>query len=65
MNSLLPTLLPVLLLTATISHAHVGDIVFPIYVLPTSDLPDLHDGSLEDWDDALSNARVSSCTDAR
>lgn len=33
--------------------AHVGDLVFPIYELPSSDLPDLHDGSVEDWEEVL------------
>ena len=33
--------------------AHLGDIVYPIYELPTSDLPDLHDGTLEDWEEVL------------
>ena len=33
--------------------AHVGDRVFPIYELPSSDLPDLHDGTLDDWEDVL------------
>jgi len=31
------------------ARAHVGEQVFPIYELPTSALPDLHDGSLDDW----------------
>ena len=30
--------------------AHLGAFVVPIYELPTSDLPDLHDGTLEDWE---------------
>jgi hypothetical protein len=34
-------------------NAHVGDIVYPIYELPTSDLPDIFDGTLEDWEDVL------------
>ena len=42
MNSHLRTLLPVLLLSVTVSHAHLGDIIYPIYELPTADLPDLH-----------------------
>ncbi len=38
--------------------AHVGDIIYPIYELPTSDLPDLHDGTLEDWEEALPNSSL-------
>ena len=53
MNSHLRTLLPVLLLSSTVSHAHLGDIIYPIYELPTSDLPDLHDGTLEDWEESV------------
>ena len=33
--------------------AHIGTTIYPIYELPTSDLPDLHDGTLEDWEDVL------------
>ncbi|NKB66198.1 MAG: hypothetical protein GKR89_03980 [Candidatus Latescibacteria bacterium] len=33
------------------SQAHSGDIVYPAWELPTSALPDLHDGSLADWED--------------
>ena len=43
------TVLPVLLLAATISHAHVGGVVYPIFELPPSQLPDVHDGSLAEW----------------
>lgn len=39
--------------------AHLGKIVYPIYEIPTSDLPDLHDGTLEDWEEALPNASLS------
>ena len=46
------TVLAMLLLYGT-AHAHIGDLVFPIYELPTSALPDLHDGTLEDWEAAL------------
>ena len=38
--------------------AHQGDIVYPIYELPTSDLPDLHDGTLEDWEEVLPGASL-------
>ena len=40
------------------TSAHLGDIVFPIYELPTSDLPDLHDGTLEDWEEVLPAASL-------
>lgn len=32
---------------------HVGERVFLVQELPTADLPDLHDGTLEDWEAAL------------
>ncbi|MEW6753911.1 MAG: T9SS type A sorting domain-containing protein [Candidatus Latescibacterota bacterium] len=35
------------------ASGHVGTAVYPIYELPTADLPDLYDGSLGDWEDAL------------
>ena len=54
----LRTLLSVLLLGATISHAHVDDVVYPIYELPTADLPDLHDGRLEDWESTVPGASL-------
>lgn len=41
------------------ARAHLGDIVYPIYEVPTADLPDLHDGTLEDWEDALPNASLT------
>jgi len=31
------------------ASGHVGDQVYPIYEIPTESLPDLHDGSLDDW----------------
>ena len=40
------------------ASAHLGDMVFPIYELPTSDLPDLHDGTLEDWEEVLPAASL-------
>lgn len=45
-------------LAGTVS-AHLGDIVYPIYELPTSDLPNLHDSTLEDWEGVLPNASLS------
>lgn len=44
---------------ANASDAHVGLRVFPIYELPTADLPDLHDGSLEDWVEVLPDAALN------
>lgn len=46
------------LLFATATAAHVGTTLYPIYELPTSRLPDLHDGSLADWEEALPGATV-------
>jgi len=40
------------------ASAHQGDIVYPIYELPTADLPDLHDGTLEDWEEVLPRASL-------
>ena len=40
------------------ANAHLGDNVYPIYELPTSDLPDLHDGTLEDWEEVLPDASL-------
>ena len=55
------TLSGALLMLAALSGsvgAHVGDIVYPIYELPTSDLPDLHDGTLENWEEVLPNSSI-------
>ena len=52
----LPAILTVALAGA--ASAHVGDIVYPIYELPTSDLPDLHDGTLDDWEEVLPSASL-------
>ncbi len=49
------------ILTAALAgaaSAHLGDTIFPIWELPTSDLPDLHDGTLEDWEEVLPNASL-------
>lgn len=45
-------------LGAVPARAHVGTTLYPIYELPTSRLPDLHDGSLEDWEEVLPGATV-------
>jgi len=41
------------------ASAHLGEMVYPIYELPTSDLPNLHDGTLEDWEEALPAASLN------
>ena len=41
-------------------RAHVGDFIFPVYELPTYDLPDLHDRTLADWEDVLPDASLDS-----
>ena len=38
--------------------AHLGDAVYPIFELSTDELPDLHDGTLDDWDAVLPNASL-------
>ncbi len=35
------------------SNAHLGDQIFPIWEIPSADLPNLHDGTLEDWEAVL------------
>ena len=40
-------------LIARAGEGHVGSIIYPVYEIPTSDIPDLHDGTLEDWDDIV------------
>ena len=40
------------------ASAHLGDIVYPIWEIPTSDLPNLHDGTLEDWEAVLPHASL-------
>jgi hypothetical protein len=40
-------------------NAHVGDTIYPIFELPTSDLPDIYDGSLEDWEDVLPGTELT------
>jgi len=41
------------LLMSSAAEAHKGSVIYPIYELPTSALPDLHDGTLEDWEETL------------
>ena len=38
--------------------AHIGTTIYPMYELPTADLPDLRDGTLEDWEDVLPGASL-------
>lgn len=52
-------IISMLLLTCATTWAHVGDVIYPIYELPPSQLPDLHDGTLEDWEAALPNASLT------
>ena len=47
-----------LLYLSCAASAHVGDRVFEVWEIPSSDLPDLHDGSLEDWDSAVPNSSM-------
>jgi len=39
--------------------AHIGTQIFSIYELPTTDLPDLTDGTLQDWEDVLPGASLN------
>lgn len=39
--------------------AHIGNLVFPVYELATIDLPDLNDGTLEDWEDVLPGTSIT------
>jgi len=41
-----------------IASAHIGTVIYPIYELATADLPDLHDGTLQDWEDVLPGASL-------
>lgn len=52
-------LLAIVLFACSTVWAHVGDTIYPIYELPPSQLPDLHDGTLEDWEEALPNASLT------
>lgn len=45
--------IPLLFMGVEILQAHVGRTIYPIYELPTSSLPDLHDGTLEDWEEIV------------
>ncbi len=47
------SILSICLLSMTTAHAHVGDRLFPVDEIPTSLLPDVHDGSLDDWEAAV------------
>jgi len=46
-------ILIVWLLSLSAAQAHLGTRIYPVYELPTADLPDIYDVSLEDWEDAL------------
>jgi hypothetical protein len=41
-----------------IAGAHIGTMIYPIYELSTADLPDLRDGTLQDWQDVLPGASL-------
>ena len=51
-------ILTVLALWLSGAEAHVGPLIYPIYEIPTADLPDLHDGTLEDWEDIFPRASL-------
>ena len=38
--------------------AHQGQVIFPMFELPSSELPDLHDGTLDDWEAVLPDASI-------
>lgn len=40
-------------------HAHVGPLVFPVYEFPPGWLPDLQDGSVDDWEDVIPKASIT------
>lgn len=40
-------------LTGTECAAHKGELIYPIYQIPKESIPDLHDGTIEDWEDVL------------
>jgi len=48
-----------ILMLCTTASAYVGAVMHPIYELPTADLPDLHDGTLADWEAVLPGASVT------
>ena len=41
------------------ASAHAGEQILSIYELPTEDLPDLRDGTLEDWEEVLGDAYLT------
>jgi hypothetical protein len=41
------------------AFAHIGSVVYPFFELPTSELPSLHDGTLDDWDAVLPHASLT------
>ena len=49
----------VVCLTYVVADAHLGNTVYPIYEISSSDLPDIHDGSLEDWEAAVPDASLN------
>lgn len=53
------TAVGILILLSGSVQAHEGSVIYPIYELPPSQLPDLHDGSLAEWEEALPNASLT------
>jgi len=48
-----------LVLWVTVAHGHVGDRIYPVYQFPQGALPDLHDATAEDWEDAVFEASLT------
>ena len=48
----------ILVALGTAAQGHVGGFVYPIYEIPQHRLPDLYDGSLNDWEDLLPGASL-------
>lgn len=51
--------LPLCLLLAGPSWSHQADLVYPIFEVPSADIPNLHDGTLDDWEAVLPNASLT------
>jgi hypothetical protein len=52
-------LIVIFVLSSGTGFAHIGTVVYPVFELPTADLPSLHDETLADWDAAIPNASVT------
>jgi hypothetical protein len=57
------TICLVVALTAAIgsvpARSHTGNLIYPLYELPTGDLPDLQDQTIADWENVLPNASLT------